>query len=132
VQPSGYHARRAGGEAVKSKVVRAAQTLCEKKAISAIARDYLVGWASGARVRAKRPEQYSFLNQRPGALELPAGGLSRPPPRQVAAQRVEVRVRGAGGQPLPLAPADEANDAEPGELVERAADAADVSAGAER
>ena len=76
VQPSGYHARRAGGEAVKTKVVRAAQTLCEKKAISAVARDYLVGWASGTRVRAKRPEQYSFWNHRPGALELPAGGLT--------------------------------------------------------
>jgi len=128
-QPSGYHTRRAGGEAVKAKVARVAQALFEKNVISAVARDYLVGWARGTRDRAKRPAQYSFLDHRPGALDLPAEGLRRPP-RQAEAQRVEVRVRGVDGQALPMAQPDDANDdAEPGELVERGADAADVFAG---
>ena len=97
--------------------------------ISAVARDYLVGWARGTRDRAKQPAQYSFLDHRPGALDLPAEGLRRPP-RQAEAQRVEVRVRGVDGQALPMAQPDYANDdAEPGELVERGADAADVFAG---
>ena len=133
VQPSGYHTRRSGGEAVKAKVARVARVLHDKGAISTIARDYLVGWATGTRDLAKRPPRYSFLDHRPGALPVPAGGLLRPP-RQAQAQRVEVRVRGLGGEVLPLGPDDD--DAEPGELVEsagtrgllRAADEADVFA----
>ena len=127
VQPGGYHTRRAGGEDVKAKVARVARTLNEKGAISNVARNYPVGWATGTRQLAKRPARYSFLDHQPGAMELPAGGLRRPL-RQAEAQRVEVRVRGVGGRVLPLAPADEPNDAEPGELVERGAFAADVFA----
>ena len=105
--------------------------MIEKGAISNVARDYLVGWATGARQLAKRPARYSFLDHQPDAMELPAGGLRRPL-RQAEAQRVEVRVRGVGGRVLPLAPADEPNDAEPGELAERGTDAADVFAEAGR
>ena len=133
VQPSGYHTRRSGGDAVKAKVARVARVLHDKGAISTVARDYLVGWATGTRDLAKRPPRYSFLDHRPGMLPVPAGGLLRPP-RQAEAQRVEVRVRGVGGEVLPVGPDDD--DAEPGELVERAgaagllraADEADVFA----
>jgi alkylation response protein AidB-like acyl-CoA dehydrogenase len=51
-----------------SNGVRAAEAY---ECLSAVARDYLVGWARGTRDRAKRPAQYSFLDHRPGAVDLP-------------------------------------------------------------
>ena len=70
-QLSGHHTRRTGGDAVKAKVDRVAQASFEKNLISTIVRDHLVGWDRGTRDRAKQLARHSFLDHRPGAVDLP-------------------------------------------------------------
>ena len=62
--PLSVHPRRAGNrdsQQTKDKVARSAETLYQKGAIRAAARDYLVGWALGTKTKATRPATYSFL-----------------------------------------------------------------------
>ena len=113
LQPQGLHHRRPGGEDVKAKVSRVARDLHTTGALSAAARDYLVGWAEGTRRRDPRPPTYAFLEHRWQEAAL-APALPRPPPARPPRL---VLVRSVHGPPLPPPAAEEPDEAEPGPLA---------------
>lgn len=103
-QPRGVVLRRQGGAEIKRKVARKAEALHQFGVLSAAAKDYLVGWATGTRALQPRPSKYTYLEHTQGA----------PPPRsepaalQPPAQLVQADLRRAAARPPPRALPDDA------------------------
>ena len=94
---------------MKRKVVRQVVALRMAGVISEKAKDYLVDWVSGIRLRNARPERYPCVRRRwqdePPAAPVAGGGHD-------AVKLVRVAILGISGMPLPLEEEEEVDAAE--------------------
>jgi len=120
LQPRGKYPRKHMGAATRTKISALATELRASGVISAAAGAYLSDWAQGIRRTVPRPASYDFLSFRwaaaPARPSQARGPAAHDEPR--VTRRVQVRVLGVGGGPLPGADAaEEADEPDAGPLV---------------